>query len=94
MILADFDQKITIKKINEENGIQKAINSVLGLVGVSKNNEGITLSSNYKTQGKNSQIYLQLDMNKSQPGDYLILVTISDNISKKEVSNSTIIKWK
>jgi GWxTD domain-containing protein len=91
--LADFDQRITIQKIYKENGIQKAINSVLGLAGIGKNNEGVTLSSKYQTQGKNSQMYLQLDMNKSQPGDYIILVTISDNISKKEVSKSAIIKW-
>lgn len=91
--LTDFDQRITVKKANEENGLQKAINSIVGLVGINKKNEGITLSSKYQTPDKNSQIYLQLDMNALEPGDYIIVVTISDNLSKKEVSRSTHIKW-
>ena len=91
--LTDFDQKITVKKVNEENGLQKAINSVVSFIGINKKNEGITLSSKYQTPDKNSQIYLQLDMNVLDPGNYIILVTISDNIAKKEVSRSTHILW-
>lgn len=91
--LTDFDQKITVKKVNEENGLQKAINSVVSFIGINKKNEGITLSSKYQTPDKNSQIYLQLDMNVLDPGNYIILVTISDNIAKKEVSRSTYIRW-
>ena len=91
--LTDFDQKITIKKANNENGLEKAVNSLLKFVGLNKKDEGITLSSRYQTLDKNSQMYLQLDMNRLQPGSYIILVSIFDNISKKEVSKSTIAKW-
>ena len=91
--LTDFDQRITIKQINKQNEFQKTINSVLSIFGVTKNNDGITLSSKYQTQNTNSQMYLQLDMNNAAPGDYKIIVTVFDNISKKEVSKSTLIKW-
>ncbi len=91
--LTDFDQRITIKQVNDENGFQKAMNSVLGLVGINKKKGGITLSSKYQTSGRNSQMYLQLDMDKSNPGNYIILVTIFDNISKKEISKSALFKW-
>ena len=91
--LTDFDQRISINKINKQNGLQKTINSVLGLIGIDKNKEGITLTSKYRTDGKNPQMYLQLDMNIAEPGEYKIVVTIFDNISKKEISKSTLIKW-
>ena len=91
--LTDFDQRITIKQINNQNGLQKTISSVLGLIGINKNNDGITLSSKYRTTNKNPQMYIQLDMNNAEPGEYKIVVTIFDNISKKEISKSTHIKW-
>ena len=92
--LTNFDQRITIKQINKQNGLQKTISSVLGLIGIDKNKEGITLSSKYRTPDKNPQMYLQLDMNNTEAGEYKIVVSIFDNISKKEVSKSTHIKWK
>ena len=91
--LTDFDQRITIKQINKQNGLQKTISSVLGLFGINKNKDGITLSSKYQTADKNPQMYIQLDMNNAEPGEYKIVVTIFDNISKKEISKSTQIKW-
>jgi len=91
--LTDFEQKITIKEVNNENDLEKAVNTFLNLVGFNKKQEGITLSSRYQTLDKNSQMYLQLDMNKLKPGSYVILVTIFDNISKKEASQSTVVKW-
>ncbi|MEJ2614132.1 MAG: hypothetical protein P8Z35_04175, partial [Ignavibacteriaceae bacterium] len=91
--LTDFDQRITIKQVNKQNGLQKTINSVLSLIGINKNKDGITLSSKYQTADKNTQMYIQLDMNNAGPGEYKIVVNIFDNISKKEVSKSTQIWW-
>ena len=91
--LTNFIQRITIKQINKQNGLQKTISTVLSLIGIDKNKEGITLSSKYRTPDKNPQMYLQLDMNNAETGEYKIIVTIFDNISKKEISKSTLIKW-
>ncbi len=92
--IADFEQKITIKEVHDENGVSKAVNSLLNLVGIYKKKEGVTLTSRYQTKDKNSQMFLQLDMNKSKPGNFVILVTIHDNISQKEVTRAAFMKWR
>ena len=91
--LTDFEQKITIKEVNNENGFEKAVSSLLNFAGFNKKEERITLSSRYQTLDRNSQMYLQLNMDKLKPGSYVILVSIFDNISKKEVSKSTVVRW-
>ena len=91
--LTDFEQRITIKQINKQNGLKKTINSLLGIFGAARNDDGITLTSNYQTYNNSPQMYLQLDMNDAKPGDYEITVTVYDNVSQKEVSKSTLIKW-
>ncbi|NJD21631.1 MAG: GWxTD domain-containing protein [Melioribacter sp.] len=85
----DFEQKITIQK-KEEGGV---VNSLLSVVGLDKEGNKVTLSSKYQTQEKDPQMYLQLDMNEYEPGEYVITVTVKDNVSGKEVSNQTEIKW-
>jgi GWxTD domain-containing protein len=87
--ITDFEQKITIQK-KEEGGV---INSLLSVVGLDKEGKKISLTSKYQTQEKDPQMYLQLDMSKYEPGEYVITVTIKDIITGKEVSNQTEINW-
>ena len=82
--LTDFEQRITIQK--KENG--ELLNSILQAVGLDKSGNKVRLSSNYQTQDKDSQMYLQLDMSKYEPGDYIINVSVKDKISGAETSSS------
>ncbi len=85
----DFEQRISIQK-KEEGGV---LGSLLGVVGLDKKGEKVSLTSKYQTQEKDPQMYLQLDMSKYEPGEYVLTVMIKDNINGKEVSGSTEIKW-
>ncbi|MBI5731723.1 MAG: GWxTD domain-containing protein [Ignavibacteriales bacterium] len=87
--ITDFEQKITMQK-KEEGGI---ISSLLSVVGLDKEGKRISLTSKYQTQERDPQMYLQLDMSKYEPGEYVITVTIKDIITGKEVSNQTEINW-
>jgi hypothetical protein len=87
--ITDFEQKITIQK-KEEGGV---INSLLSVVGLDKEGNKISLTSKYQTQEKDPQMYLQLDMSKYEPGEYVITVTIKDIVTGKEVSSQTEINW-
>lgn len=86
----NFEQKITIQK-KEEGGV---INSLLSVVGLDREGKKISLTSKYQTQEKDPQMYLQLDMSKYEPGEYVITVTIKDIVTGKEVSSNTEINWK
>lgn len=86
--LTDFEQKLTIRK--RENGIWGAILSVVGSDG--KGNK-VTLTSNYQTEEKDPQMYLQLDMSNYGSGDYLITITIRDKTTNKTVSVNSEIYW-
>ncbi|MCX6169674.1 MAG: GWxTD domain-containing protein [Ignavibacteriales bacterium] len=87
--LTDFEQKITIQK-KEEGGV---LNSILSVVGLDKEGKKVALTSKYQTQEKDPQMYLQLDMSKYEPGEYLITVSIKENATGKEVSSQTEINW-
>lgn len=93
--LTDFEQKISIKKFEEEseNSAERISSSILSILGIKEENE-ITLTSNYHTFETNPQIFLQLDMSNYPSEKYLITVTIKDKIDNKEVSSSTVIDWK
>jgi hypothetical protein len=82
--LTDFEQRITIQK-KEEGGI---FSSFLDAIGIDKSGNKVSLSSNYQTQEKDPQMYLQLDMNSYEPGDYIINVSAKDKISGAETSSS------
>jgi hypothetical protein len=88
--LTDFEQRITIQK-KEEGGI---LSSFLDAIGIDKSGNKISLSSNYQTQDKDSQMYLQLDMSKYDPGEYLITLNIKDNNNGSQASASTDLIWK
>ena len=89
----NFEQKITLKKLNENSFMEDLVSSISSIFG-SKNEDEITLTTNYQSFEKNTQIYLQLDMNKNKPGDYIITVTINDKLTGSETSSETLIKWR
>jgi len=88
--LTNFEQRITIQK-KEEGGV---INSLLSVVGLDKEGKKVSLTSKYQTQEKDPQMYLQLDMTKYELGEYVITVTIKDNVTGKETNNQTEVNWK
>ncbi len=90
---ANFEQKITIKKVKGNSFIVNLFSSLVSLFSA-KHNDEITLSSNYQSFEKNAQVYLQLDMNNYKPGDYIITVTVSDELAGKETSSETLLKWR
>ncbi len=93
--LTDFQQTIILKKKGEEGiSIGKIVGSVLKFVGINKGEQQIGLTSKYQTKDKDSQIYLQMDMSGYDAGDYVLTVKIKDNISGKEASESTNLKWR
>jgi hypothetical protein len=89
----NFDQRITLKRVKESSFIEDIFSSLAGLFS-SKHNDEITLTTNYQTFEKNSQVYLQLDMNNYQPGDYIVTVTIDDKFAGSESSSQTLLKWR
>ena len=89
----NFEQKITLKKLNENSFMEDLVSSISSIFG-SKNEDEITLTTNYQSFEKNTQVYLQLDMNKYKPGDYIITVTIYDKLARSETSSETLLKWR
>ena len=85
----DFEQKLTIQKKGDD-GI---IGSVLSVVGLDGKGNKIMLTSNYQTEERDPQMYLQLDMSKYDAGNYLVTVTIKDKNSGKTISASTELQW-
>jgi GWxTD domain-containing protein len=88
----DFTQSLTIRK-KEKAGIGGIINDIGNALGISRNNEKISLTSDYQTQEKNPQMYLQLDMSKYEAGNYIITVTIKDKVTGKSISGDSEIVW-
>ena len=54
----------------------------------------IGITSKYQTKEKDSRIYLQLDINGYEPGNYILSVKIKDNISGKETEKISNLIWK
>lgn len=92
--LTNFDQEISIRIIEEDSSIGDILNKVGEVLGIGKEGEKITLTSNYKTLERDPQIYFQLDMDKYESGDYEIEIKIKDKVRGKETKNKTLIKWK
>ena len=84
----EFEQKITIQK-KEEGGV---LNSILSVAGLDKEGKKVALTSKYQTREKDPQMYLQLDMSKYEPGEYVITVSVKDLAAGKEVSGQAEIK--
>lgn len=83
--LTDFEQNISISNsgMEEKSGFERFVSSVLNFLGI--NSDGrITLSSRYRTMEDNPQIYFQLDFGNYSPGEYLVEISVTDNISGLE----------
>ncbi|MFA3782462.1 GWxTD domain-containing protein [Melioribacteraceae bacterium 4301-Me] len=93
--LTNFNQEVTLTSYNLRNqsSFEKIINAALSFIGLKGKNQSIKLTSHYQTLEANPQIYFQVDMNKYPADDYLITITVIDNISKKKVSRETVLKW-
>lgn len=88
-----FEQKISIKKTNENSFIDDVISSVVNLFS-SKQDDEVTLTTDYQSLEKNTQVYLQLDMDSYSPGDYIITVNINDKLTGSKTSSETLLKWR
>ena len=84
-----------VSEFKEEKGfsIENAFKSALDLLGIGKNEEKISLTSNYQTAGKDPKIYLQLDLSKYPAGKYLIVVLIEDKFTGNLIETKTVVDW-
>ncbi len=89
----NFEQKITLKKVNENSFLENVFSSLAGLFSSTGEDE-VTISTAYQSFQKNTQVYLQLDMSGYQPGDYILTVTVSDELAGREASSETLLKWR
>jgi tetratricopeptide (TPR) repeat protein len=83
--LSSFEQKLILKKKTQSSGFSSAVNSMLNVVGLGKQKEEVTITTKYQTHEKDSQIDFMLDMHNYLPGDYVLTIIITDNISHEEV---------
>ncbi|MGA7838081.1 MAG: hypothetical protein WB996_08950, partial [Ignavibacteriaceae bacterium] len=79
---------------DDEGILGNILSPVLKFIGIDNNKKQVSLTSNYQTKDKDSQVYLQLDMSDYEPGDYVLTVKIIDNISGKETEQRTELTWK
>ncbi|MBI1937218.1 MAG: GWxTD domain-containing protein [Ignavibacteriales bacterium] len=86
--LTSFDQEITIRKKDEDSQLGGILNKVGDILGIGKSGEKITLTSHYQTLERNPQIYLQLDLSGYEPANYIVTITIKDQISNTSASSS------
>lgn len=91
--LTSFDQEITIREKDEDSEIGDILNKVGDILGIGKSGEKITLTSHYQTLERDPQIYLQLDLSGYEPGNYIVTITIKDQISNTSASSSTEVVW-
>jgi GWxTD domain-containing protein len=92
--ICNVEQQLTIRKKDEQSGISKALNSFLNIFSLGKDEQQITLTSQYQFRDKNPQVYFQLDMNRYEPGNYLLTVKIKDNITGKEIKKDANLFWR
>ncbi len=89
----DFEQKITLKKVDRKSFIENIFSSLGNLFGSGSEDE-VALTTDYQSFDRNTQVYLQLDMSRYQPGDYMITITVNDKLADKKVSAETLLKWR
>ncbi len=90
--LTNFEQQITIREKSGDTP-SDILNSLGDIIGFSDEGEEITLSSNYSTLESNQKINLELDMSDYDEGEYIIQVTIKDNVAGKETASSVNLTW-
>ncbi len=92
--LTDFSQNIILQKKEDKGLLGKIFSPVLKTVGINSEEKQVSLTSNYQTDDRNSQVYLKLDMSGYEPGDYILTIKIKDNINGKKTEQSTELSWK
>ena len=90
----NVEQQLTIRKKDERSGISKAFNFFLNIFSLGKEYQQVTLTSQYQFRDKNPQVYFQLDMNKYDPDEYLLTLSIKDKNSGREIKRERTITWK
>lgn len=92
--LTDFKQNIILQRKDNKGIIGKVFSPILKVVGINSEEKQVSLTSDYQTKDKDSQIYLQLDMTGYESGNYVLTIKIKDNIAGKETEQSTELTWK
>ena len=92
--ISNFEQRITISRIEENSNLENFFNSLLGVMGLGKDDKTLTLTTEYQAYEKDVPVYLQLDMNKYEKGDYKINIEIKDLFNDNMVDSQTILRWK
>lgn len=92
--ISNFEQQITISKINETSGLGNFFNSLIGIIGLGDSENTLTLTTEYQSYERDTPVYLQLDMSKYEKGDYKINIEIKDLLDESVVSSQTILRWK
>ena len=92
--ISNFEQQITISKIDEKSGLENFFNSLFGVVGLGEDEKTLTLTTEYQSYEKDTPVYLQLDMSKYEKGDYKINIEIEDLLNEKVVNSQIILRWK
>lgn len=84
----NFEQVITIRPKGEEGISLKKL--VKGITTLFSGEDGaISLTTNYRTNDENTQVYMQLDLSGYKPGKYDFIITINDKISGISVERKT-----
>jgi hypothetical protein len=92
--ISNFEQRITISKIDEHSGLGNFFNSLLGVIGLGEDENTLTLTTEYQSYDKDTPVYLQLDMSKYEKGDYKINIEIEDLAVGSVVNSQTLLRWK
>jgi len=92
--ISNFEQRITISKLDEKSGLGNFFNSLMGVIGLGDSENRLTLTTDYQSYERDTPVYLQLDMSKYEKGDYKINIEIKDLLNDSVVSSQTILKWK
>ena len=90
----NVEQKLTIRKKDDRSGISKVLNSFLNIFSLGKDERQVTLTTHYKFKEKNPPVYFQLDMNKYEPSEYLLILAIKDINSGKVIKSEKTLTWK
>ena len=91
--ICNVEQQLTIRGKNDRSGIGKVLNSVLNIFSVGKDEQQVTLTSQYQFREKNPHVYFQLDMNKYEAGKYVLLLSINDKNTGKEIRGEKTLTW-
>ena len=75
-------------------GLTLSYYSSLSFFGIGEEDDMVTLTTNYQSFNKDTQVYLQFDMGNYEKGNYIVRIIIEDNLSDKSVSEETLIRWR